>query len=289
MRGLWKRIAVGAALIALLSAAVITRPEMVSAEGEDQPVYHAAMGIQTATQIWIQRWGYYAGNENEYFGTEDYDKLYDSQKKFYDGTFDDVEIRGNGTYTVSLKDADLAGETTISQLHIATDIPVSESEKLQFKDVKLEINGNKILQFDQAVMEDEEDYMQGGAVILIFNHWRGQLIETLKSMGKSEDSGNGWDLLQGSGKDNVSITFTVSGLPYDNEEIAAEDAKEDKDSEQILSASKINSNNSSNGGQGSIEDDRIGTKQVIGIVGLSILMIIIVIRVIIIKRKDHSL
>ena len=287
MRGLRKAMAMGLALMVLWCGVWVIQPTMVSAEGEDQPVYHAAMGIQTATQIWIQRWGYYAGNENEYYGTEDYDKLYDSQKKFYDGTFEDVEIRGNGTYTVSLKDADLAGETTISQLHIATDIPVSESEKLQFKDVKLEINGNKILQFDQAVMEDEEDYMQGGAVILIFNHWRGQLIETLKSMGKSEDSGNGWDLLQGSGKDNVSITFTVSGLPYDNEEVAAEDAKED--SEQILSASKINSNNSSNGGQGSIEDDRIGTKQVIGIVGLSILMIIIVIRVIIIKRKDHSL
>lgn len=287
MKGLWKWITAGAALIALLGTAVVARPEMVSADGEDKPVYHAAMGIQTATKIWIQRWGYYADNENEYYGTEDYDKLYDSQKKFYDGTFEDVEIQGNGTYTISLKDADLAGETTISQLHIATDIPVAESEKLQFTDVKLEINGNKILQFDQAVMEDEEDYMQGGAVILIFNHWRGQLIETLNSMGKSEDSGNGWDLLQGFGKDNVSITFTVSGLPYDKEETAAKDTKED--SGQVFSASKGVSDNSGNAGQGSIEDDRMGMKQLIRIVGLSILMILIVIRVIILKRKEHSL
>ena len=196
MRGLRKAMAMGLALMSLCCGALIIKPTVVSAEGEDQPVYHAAMGIQTATQIWIQRWGYYDGEENEYYGTEDYDKLYDGQKKFYDGTFEDVEIRGNGTYTLSLKDADLAGETTISQLHIATDIPVAESEKLQFTDVKLEINGNEILQFDQAVMEDEEPYLQGGAVILIFNHWRGQLIETLKGMGRSEDSGNGWDLLQ---------------------------------------------------------------------------------------------
>lgn len=287
MRGLWKCITAGAALLALLGTAVAVKPERVSAEGEDQPVYHAAMGIQTATQIWIQRWGYYEGSQNEYYDSENYDKLYDSQKKFYDGTFEDVEIKGNGTYTVSLKDADLAGETTISQLHIATDIPVAESEKLQFTDVILEINGNKILQFDQAVMEDEEPYMQGGAVILLFNHWRDQLIETLKGMGRGEDSSNGWDLLQGSGKDNVSITFTVSGLPYDNEETAVEDTK--KDSEQVLSASKESSDNSAKTNQDSIEDDRIGTKQVIGIVGLSILMIIIVIRVIVIRRKDHSL
>lgn len=284
MRGLRKAMAMGMALMFFCCGVMLIKPTLVSAEGEEQPVYHAAMGIQTATQIWIQRWGYYADNENEYYGTEDYDKLYDSQKKFYDGTFEDVEIKGNGTYTISLKDADLAGETTISQLHIATDIPVAESEKLQFTDVKLEINGNKILQFDQAVMEDEEDYMQGGAVILIFNHWRGQLIETLKGMGRSEDSGNGWDLLQGSGKDNVSITFTVSGLPYDNEEAAIEATKEDK--EQVLSASEANSDNLD---RGSIEDDKLDTKQMIGIVGLSILMIIIVIRIIIIKRRVHNL
>lgn len=287
MRGLRKVITMGLALVVLWCGVWSIKPTVVSAEGEDQPVYHAAMGIQTATQIWIQRWGYYEGSQNEYYDTENYDKLYDSQKKFYDGTFEDVEIKGNGTYTVSLKDADLAGETTISQLHIATDIPVAESEKLQFTDVKLKINGNEILQFDQAVMENEEPYMQGGAVILLFNHWRDQLIETLKGMGKGEDSSNGWELLQGSGKDNVSITFTVSGLPYDNEETAVEDSK--KDSGQVLSASKESSDDSAKTTRGSIEDDRIGTKQVIGIVGLSILMIIIVIRVIFIKRKDHSL
>lgn len=287
MRGLRKVITMGLALVVLWCGVWSIKPTVVSAEGEDQLVYHAAMGIQTATQIWIQRWGYYEGSQNEYYDTENYDKLYDSQKKFYDGTFEDVEIKGNGTYTVSLKDADLAGETTISQLHIATDIPVAESEKLQFTDVKLKINGNEILQFDQAVMENEEPYMQGGAVILLFNHWRDQLIETLKGMGKGEDSSNGWELLQGSGKDNVSITFTVSGLPYDNEETAVEDSK--KDSGQVLSASKESSDDSAKTTRGSIEDDRIGTKQVIGIVGLSILMIIIVIRVIFIKRKDHSL
>ncbi|MDE6851666.1 MAG: hypothetical protein K2J67_04145 [Lachnospiraceae bacterium] len=285
MRGLRKTLAMSLALVFLWSGVLVIKPAEVSAEGGDypqhysEPVYHAAMGIQTATQIWIQRWGYYEGSQNEYYDTEDYNKLYDSQKKFYDGTFEDVEIRGNGTYTVSLMDADFAGETTISQLHIATDIPVEESEKLQFTDVMLEINGNEILKFDQAVMENEENYMQGGAVILLFNHWRGQLVEDLKGMGRGEDSSNGWELLEGSGSNNVSITFTVSGLPYDNEELVREDAIEETG--QIITAAQELS------GEDSIEDDTLSLKQIIGIVGLSLLMIIIVIRVIIIKRKDH--
>ncbi len=283
MRGVRNVIGAGLVLVALWCGVLVMKPALVSAEGEDQLVYHAAMGIQTATQIWIQRWGYFEGSQNEYFGTEDYDKLYDSQKKFYDGTFEDVEIRGNGTYTVSLKDADLAGETTISQLHIATDIPVAESEKLQFTDIKLEINGNEILKFDQAVMEDEENYMQGGAVILLLNHWRDKLIENLSGMGRGEDSSNGWELLQGSGSDNVSITFTVSGLPYDNKESAEKEVKE----EETITASKGLSGNAADSSKGSIEDDALSVKQIAGIVGLSLLMIVIVIRVIFIKRKDH--
>lgn len=284
MRGFRKYTLLGMVFVALFVTAVVAVPESVLAEGEEQPVYHAAMGIQTATQIWIQRWGYYEGSQNEYFGTENYDKLYDSHKKFYDGTFEDVEIKGNGTYTVSLKDADFAGETTISQLHIATDIPIADSQNLQFTDIKLEVNGTEIVTFDQAVMEDEDNYLQGGAVVLLFNHWRDKLIETLGSKGRSEDSANGWELLQGAGSDNISITFTISGLPYDQEE-TFENAKEDKES--VLTEAKDLSGQSKKSEKGSIEDGSLSMKQIIGVVALSILMIIIVIRVIIIKRKDH--
>lgn len=268
----------------LFCAGVAAEPEMVLAEGGEQPVYHAAMGIQTATQIWIQRWGYFDGSQNEYYGTDNYDKLYDSQKNFYEGSFEDVEIKGNGTYTVSLKNADFAGETTISQLQIATDIPVEDSQNLQFKDIKLEINGTEIVTFDEAIMEDEDNYLQGGAVILLFNHWRDKLIEILGSKGRSEDSANGWDLLQGAGSDNISITFTISGLPYDQEK-TSENTKEDEES--VLTASQDVSGQSKKSEKGSIEDGALSMKQIIGVVVLSILMIIIVIRVIIIKRKDH--
>lgn len=221
-------------LLMVCMGMTVSVPRTVSAE-EEKPVYHAALGIQTATQIWIQRWGYYHESFNEFYDTTNFDKLYDSQKQFYNGTFEDVEIKGNGTYTVSLNNAEFMGETTVSQLHVATDIPVAESEKLTFSDVKLEINGNEILKFDTAVMENEENYMQGGAVILLLNHWREELIATLQTMGRGEDSSNGWELLQGSGMENVSVTFTVSGLSYDNEE-QVESKEDGAENGTVLSA-----------------------------------------------------
>lgn len=283
MKTWWKKLSAGLALAALVCALVpMVSPRDVAAEGEDKPVYHAAMGIQTATQIWIQRWGYYDASYNEYYDTENYSKLYDSNKTFYDGTFEDVEIKGNGTYTVALKDADFAGETTVSQLHIATDIPVAESEKLQFTDVTLEINDKEVVKFDQAVMEDEENYMQGGAVILLYNHWRDGLKKTLSDMGAGEDSDNGWEVLQGSG-DNVAVTFTVSGLPYDNEEQAAEEdtgngTKETLDAAENTSSDVIKADTSH------VEDGSMGTAQIVGIVAIAIVALVLVI-ILNIKKK----
>lgn len=283
MKRWWKRMAAGVMLAGVLCTAAMIQPDAALAEGEDQPVYHAAMGIQTATQIWIQRWGYYDSSYNEYYDTEDYDKLYDSHKKFYDGTFEDVEIRGNGTYTVTLKDADFAGETTVSQLHIATDIPVADSEKLQFTDIKLEVNGSQVLQFDEAVMEDEENYTQGGAVILLFNHWRDKLKESLSGIGKGEDSSNGWDILQGTGSENVSIRFTVSGLPYDNKESVVE--TESPDTGQVLTEAKGSPDTQANGR--SVEDSLLSAKQIIGVVGLAVIMLLVIITILYKKSKKE--
>ncbi len=278
----WKRGTAWLMFVALIGTLAMT-PQKVEATEVDQPVYHAAMGIQTATQIWIQRWGYYDASYNEYYDTENYSKLYDSQKNFYNGSFEDAEIKGNGTYTVSLKNADFAGETTISQLHVATDIPVAESEKLQFTDVTLEIAGKEVVKFDQAVMEDEENYMQGGAVILLYNHWRDGLKKTLSDMGAGEDSDNGWEVLQGSGSEDVSVTFTVSGLPYDNEEQttdkdAGNGAKTTSDSISDASSNVIKADTSH------VEDASMGTKQIVGIVVLSIVAIVLVI-ILNIKKK----
>lgn len=130
-----------------------------------------------------------------------------------------AEFDANGTYTVSLDGADFSKETTISQLHVATDIPTSSDVK--FSDVSLQINGREIVSFDEGYMEDEEPYLVGGKDLLLLNHWRPELIKELEGQGSGETAENGWKLLQGAGDENVSVTFTVSGFAYDNENAKA--------------------------------------------------------------------
>ena len=133
----------------------------------------------------------------------------------YDGTFNEVDLAGNGTYQLTLTDADFSGETDLSQLHIATNIPLND--QIKFTDVTLNINGNDIVTFDEATMEDQENYLQGGMVALIFNHWRPELVSRLDGLGVTETAVNGgYSLLTGQGGENITITFTVSGFAYDN-------------------------------------------------------------------------
>lgn len=186
--------------------------------------YHATLGIQTCTDLWLTHMGYYEKSQNSYYNTENADKLmYKDKETNKDtaatGTLTNTEIAGNGTYTVKLEGLDSMNETDISQLHIATDIPLNDTVK--FTDVKATINGKEILRFDEGVPENEEPYLQGGMVILLLNHWRAELVKDVAAKGLSENVESGWKLLNGTGDDNIEITFTVSGFDYDNPDAVA--------------------------------------------------------------------
>lgn len=211
--------------------------------------YHATLGVQTCTMLWITRMGYYAKEQNEMYGTKNADKIFykDNGKVVTQpGTLNDVEIKGNGTYTVSLDAADFGGEKDISQLHVATDIPVND--KITFSNVSAEVNGRKVASFDEAVMENEENYLGGGMVVLVMNHWRAELVKHLEENGLPETAESGYALLNGSGEENISITFTVSGFDYDNE------AAQDNDSEEFQSAAGIQNQENGSGVGGEAAD-----------------------------------
>ena len=181
--------------------------------------YHATMGIQTSTKLWYNHLGYYEKTQNKYYKTDKADKIVytnpDTQEETTaTGTFTDAEIAGNGTYTLKLEGADFQGETAISQLHIATDIPLND--KIKFTNVKAKVDGREVTSFDEGVPENEEPYLQGGTVILLMNHWRPELIKQLEEDGLSESAESGYDLLKGTTDESVEITFTVSGFNYDN-------------------------------------------------------------------------
>lgn len=175
--------------------------------------YHARLGIQIAGTDWYARMGYFGKKNNPTYGTANDNVLYCDDTKKAAGTFNDVEIAGNGSYEVSLKDAELPGNTTVTQMHIATDIPGEvTNDQIKFKNVKVNINDKDVASFDTAVMEDEQ-YNKEGRVVLLFNHWRDKLKTVLEKQGVKEGA-DGYELLKGSGKENITVTFDVEGFGY---------------------------------------------------------------------------
>ncbi len=294
---LFKRLAAGI-LTGAMAIAMLVSPVFAETEGSTEGdkkqevdlngTYHAALGIQTSTKLWVQRTAYYENEQNKMFGTDNYDKLFyvdsETQKdEILPGTFTDVEIAGNGTYTVSLSGADFKGDTAISQLHIATDIP--ESDKIKFSNVELNINGRKIVTFEEAVLENEAPYIIAGMDILLLNHWRPELCSDLEAKGVSKDATSGWNLLAGSGDDNITVTFTVSGFAYDKksdetdsaETTAADSNKGTSGSDETKAPG---SNDNKDGDKGGLP-----TGAIIGIVAGAVLVVIIIVIAVTSRKK----
>lgn len=251
----------------------------------DAGKYNARMGIQTADTLWISNLGYYGPSNNALYGTEDEHSLVaadpSGNNTVYDGTFTDTVIEGNGTYTVSLEGADFAGETTISQLQIATDMPVNDTVK--FTNVNVTINGMSTVTFDEAYIEDEEKYNADGEAVIMFNHWRKDLVTMLKDLGLSETAESGYTLLKGTGDESIQITFTVEGFNYDNpnatgaEEVSSESSEASDDGTTGESASTTTSSDSQNS-QSKVP--------IIIIAVIAVVVVVVVVVVVAKKKKD---
>lgn len=291
---LFRRLAAGI-LTGAMALAMLVSPVFAETEGSTEGdkaqevdlngKYHAALGVQTSTDKWLNRAAYFEPEHNQMYGTENNDKLFYGDKDnnnepvFVDGTFTDVEIAGNGTYTVSLSGADFKGDTALSQLHIATDIPVSD--KIKFSNVELNINGRKIVTFDEAVMEEEAPYIVAGMDILLLNHWRPELCSDLEAKGVSKDATSGWNLLAGSGDDNITVTFTVSGFSYDkkSDETEAETTAANSDSKDNETKAPGSSDNK-DGDKGGLP-----TGAIIGIIAGAVVVVIVIVIAVTSKKK----
>lgn len=218
MRKEFLKKGIAGVLAGVLCTTLLFPGDVAQAKGkklDPNGTYHAALGLQTCTQVWINRFAYYDKESNKYYGTEDAAKMFAGDPSRngadYACEFEDAEIKGNGTYTVKVTGADFAGETDISQLHVATDIPMNDT--IKFTDVSFSVNGKKIATFDEGYMEDEEPYINGGMDLLLLNGWRDPLVDELENKGLTKKK-SGYNLLNGSGKESISVTFTVTGFNY---------------------------------------------------------------------------
>ncbi len=155
--------------------------------------YHAYMGVQTNTQIWIFRNAY---DEPTYgFGKDAFKGLSSvsgTKVTSYKGTFTDAAITKDGTYTVTLDKPDFSTETSMSQLYVSTDIPNYESIKV--KDVSVKIDGKTIYTFDKAILNPESfTYVQ----IMCLNIWNKEVASLFTPKLPFT---------------KCEITFTISGL-----------------------------------------------------------------------------
>jgi len=180
-------------------------------------IYHAALGVSTAVQPNIKRNAYFSKKANALYKTGQWNKLTVKDpntgvQNECQGKFKDIKIKGNGKYTVRLKNADFGGQTALSKLHVATDIPVNN--KVTFSDVTAKINGQTILTFEEPFMEDKKRFVSGGMDILLLENQRQDLVEQINGRGIYLNSEGAYDLVTGTGEDTIQVTFTVSGFDY---------------------------------------------------------------------------
>lgn len=177
-----------------IAAAAMAISSLTAMPASAADTYHAYLGVQT-NPSWIFR---NAWNDGTYGkdGYENFNSLsQDGAPADIAGTFTDAEITGDGTYTVSLKGADLSGEERFSLLFVSTDIPLDSG--ITISDVSVIIDGQEKYTFDEAYLNpDEKSYMSPTAI----NIWNDDL-------GK-EDGLFGYTMPG----DSVEMTFTVSGM-----------------------------------------------------------------------------
>jgi len=164
--------------------------------------YHAYMGIQTNNTLWIFR--NKVDDATYGLGTDAFKGLSSVESNevvAHDGTFTDVDITADGTYTVTLENPDFAGETTLSQLFVSTDIPTDSGAT--FTDVSVKFDGTTQYTWADALMNPEEKTYN---MILLQNIWNKDATDLFfypMPFSKCE------------------ITFTVSGLPAASDDAAA--------------------------------------------------------------------
>lgn len=177
--------------------------EKVDAYGE----YHAALGVQTDSYRRVFRDAYFDGKNEK---RSDYGQLLretgrEDEFTKQDGEFKDVTIKGNGTYSVTLKNADFSGDRNFRKLYVATDIP--NTEDIHFSNMSVSINGKVLRTFDEAVLDVSKMY-RANCVLLAIHPVNEDVKNAISTRNVPQTS-----------KNTIKITFTVDGFGYEKGQV----------------------------------------------------------------------
>ena len=174
--------------------------EAATGNGEFDPngEFNGYFGVQTAAYSFRNAW-----NDSYGLGTPEWNQITGwngNDEVVRTGTITDAVIKGNGTYTVSLTGVDFADDAeTLNLLFLSTDIPLDKG--VEISDITVRMGGKKVYEFEESYQDpDTKDYIKT------------LLINTYNDAFKAD---NEFAYTLSAGMD-IEITFTVSGLAYDN-------------------------------------------------------------------------
>ncbi len=154
--------------------------EAPQAEFDPNGTYHAYIGVQTPTWIFRNSW------DDATYGKEsgcfDQMGIVDNELNEWvglGGTFTDVEITGNGTYTVAVNGYDfsanyadapiLGADGLFNLLFVSTDLPVNDA--VVISNVVLKMDGKEIVTQDAFLDGDSKEVQK----VLLANIWNNEI------------------------------------------------------------------------------------------------------------------
>lgn len=189
----------------IVYGAVETGAETEAPQNEFDPngTYHAYIGVQTPTWIFRNAWDDPTYGKDS--GCFDQMGFIEGDWIAQGGSFTDVEITGNGTYTVAVNGYDFSGtfndqailgtDGVFNLLFVSTDLPVNDA--VVISNVVLKMDGKEITTVAEPFMDPDSQVVQK---VLLANIWNSDLpaLPYYAAPAKS-----------------IEITFTVSGFAND--------------------------------------------------------------------------
>lgn len=196
----------------LLAGALLvagTRPAQAEQKVDAYGEYRAALGMQTDSYRRVFRDAYFDGKAEKADGFQTLKRERSrgsgaKRAEESEGAFKDVKIKGNGTYTVSLKNADFHGNSSFRKLYVATDIP--NTKEIKFSNMSVSIDGRVLRTFHKPVLDTSKMYRKN-SVLLAIHPVNEEVKGAIPARSVPRNSEN-----------EIKIRFTVSGFDYDKGE-----------------------------------------------------------------------
>ncbi|MCM1307357.1 MAG: hypothetical protein NC223_02025 [Butyrivibrio sp.] len=199
----------------------------------------------------------------------------------HDGEFTDVVIKGNGTYTVSLENADFTNGggtegTQFNLIGLSTNIPASGADTVKITDMTIQVNDSAMLKYTypEASYDESTAKSEGYLTYLGANSYNSDICTDANAVFCDASNWPGQ-------VSKITITFTVSGFDHDAPAGGGEETKAEDENKLDDGATKADSNNSDK------KDDSKGglpTGAIIGIIA-GVVCVVVAVVVVVLKKK----